>query len=149
MNIKKFAPLALVGVLIFAKGIQGFAEIPTGSDFSQDRQQDAVAPAHPESGASIPKGNIFALLAVGIIGIICIRRKKKAAKNAVRSPMPQPPQPTPAGRKQAFIDLNKQYLNLQYKITRTKFTGDRPSTALRNEISDIERKVRLISRALE
>ena len=144
--MKTFAPIALVGVLIFVMRIQGFAEIPVGSDFSQDHRQDAVAPSHPEFGASIPKRNFFALLAVGIIGIICIRRKNKAAKNAVQAPTPHPP---PASRKQAFIELNKQYLCLQYKITRNKYSGDTPSAALRKEISDIERKVRLISRALE
>jgi hypothetical protein len=144
--MKTFAPLALVGVLIFVMGIQGFAEIPAGSDFSKDRQQDEVAPAHPESGTSIPKHNIFALLTVGIIGVMIIRRKTKAAKRAVQSPTTQS---APASRKQALIDLNKQYLNLQYKVTRNKYSGDTPSAALRKEISDIERKVRLISRALE
>ena len=147
--MKTFAPLALVGVLIFVMGIQGFAEIPAGSNFSQDRRQDAVAPALYESGTSISKRIILILLTVGIIGITSIRRKTKAAKNAVRPPTPQPPQLTPSGRKQAFIDLNKQYLSLQYKVTRNKYSGDTPSAALRKEISDIERKVRLISRALE
>ena len=45
--------------------------------------------------------------------------------------------------------LNKQYLNLQYKITQNKITGDHPPNHLLEEISDLERKVRLISRALE
>jgi hypothetical protein len=48
-----------------------------------------------------------------------------------------------------FNSINKQYLNLQYKITQHKFSGDRPPDCLAKELSDLERKVRLISRALE
>ncbi|MBW2443458.1 MAG: hypothetical protein JRH12_23505 [Deltaproteobacteria bacterium] len=52
-------------------------------------------------------------------------------------------------RDKAFIELNKQYLNLQYRITQHKFSGDFPPDGLKEEITSIERKVRLISRALE
>jgi hypothetical protein len=52
-------------------------------------------------------------------------------------------------REKEFIKLNKRYLNLMYKKAQCKISGDKPSDDLMNEIADIERKVRLISRALE
>jgi hypothetical protein len=48
-----------------------------------------------------------------------------------------------------FIKLNKRYLNLIYKKAQCKISGEKPSEDLIKEIADIERTVRLISKALE
>jgi hypothetical protein len=83
---------------------------------------------------------------VGVVGVLIVRRKKKTKE----SPLQQTTPPrTSEDRDKAFIQLNKQYLNLQYKITQHKFSGDKPPEGLLEEISNIEREVRLISRALE
>jgi hypothetical protein len=52
-------------------------------------------------------------------------------------------------RQKEFIKLNKRYLNLIYKKAQCKISGEKPSEDLMKEIADIERKVKLISRALE
>jgi hypothetical protein len=52
-------------------------------------------------------------------------------------------------RQKEFIKLNKRYLNLIYKKAQCKIAGETPSKDLMNEIADVRRKVRLISRALE
>ena len=52
-------------------------------------------------------------------------------------------------RQKEFIKLNKRYLNLIYKKAQCKIAGETPSEDLMNEIADVRRKVRLISRALE
>ncbi|MGD2096698.1 MAG: hypothetical protein PVG35_03905 [Desulfobacterales bacterium] len=71
---------------------------------------------------------------------------KKCPNHAAQTAAPQIP---PAVRDKVFVNLNKQYLNLQYKITQHKFSGNPPPDNLLREISDIERRVYLISRALE
>jgi arginine exporter protein ArgO len=88
----------------------------------------------------------LALLAVGLIGVLSVRRKKKTKRSPAKH---KTPQTVSQDRNRAFIQLNKEYLNLQYKITQHKFSGDIPPDALIEEITNIERKVRLISRALE
>jgi hypothetical protein len=52
-------------------------------------------------------------------------------------------------RQKEFIKLNKRYLNLIFKKTQCKIAGETPSKALMNEIADVRRRVRLITRALE
>ena len=99
-----------------------------------------------KAGVSIPKSAFLVLLAVGSVGALCVRRKKNSKTG---TPQQEKPQTISEDRDKAFIELNKQYLNLQYKITQHKFSGDRPPEGLIEEISNIERKVRLISRALE
>ena len=98
------------------------------------------------ASVSVSKGTVLILLTVGIIGVLSVRRKRKTPKSLAQ---PSAPQTTHKDRHSVFIDLNKQYLNLQYKIAQHKFSGDAPPDGLLKEISDIERKVRLISRALE
>jgi hypothetical protein len=83
---------------------------------------------------------------VGVIGMLSVRRKKKNKRSPAKK---RAPQTTSKNRNRAFIKLNKQYLDLQYKITRHKLTGDSPPDGLLKEISDLERKIHLISKALE
>ena len=52
-------------------------------------------------------------------------------------------------REKEFIKLHKRFLNLSYKMAQLKISGDTPPDDLLWEIADIERKIRLISKALE
>jgi hypothetical protein len=52
-------------------------------------------------------------------------------------------------REKKFIKLHKRFLNLSYKMAQLKISGETPPEDLLWEIADIERKIRLISKALE
>ncbi len=83
---------------------------------------------------------------MGIVGVLSVRRKKNSKGNPAQH---EKLQAASDDRDKAFVELNKEYLNLQYKITQHKFSGERPPDGLIEAISNIERKVRLISRALK
>ena len=124
----------------------GFSETNSEPDKpSNSRQHETFSPGG-SSGASISKRAALMLLAVGVIGVLIVRRREKNRAIETRHTTSQT---KPAGRDRAFIELNKQYLNLQYKMTQHKFSGDAPPDGLMKEILEIERKVHLISRALE
>ena len=146
MKIKNLQYVAAVCTLMIGIGVLGLVEIHTKPEaLRYDRQHQIV---QPDSERSVPisKGTCLALLAMGIIGVLCVRHKKKAPKRTAQHITPQT---VSEDRDKVFIDLKKQYLNLQYKITRHKFSGDTLPDCLLGEISEIERKLRLISRALE
>ena len=147
MKIELLAHTATISIIILCAGAIGFYEAFAGSEGSPPaHQQHQIATQDGIAPVSIPKGTILLLLVVGIIGVLSVRRKKKSIKGLAQT---EASQTTHGDRDKAFIDLNKQYLNLQYKITQHKFSGDTPPDGLLREISDIERKVRLISRALD
>lgn len=129
MKIKNLAYIASIGILTIAGGVLGFEAAP-----------------HSKPSISIPKSTILVLLAVGVVGVLSVRRKKKTKGKPVQQ---KTPQSISEDRDKAFIQLNKQYLNLQYKVTQHKFSGVNPPDGLLDDISNIEREVRLISRALE
>ena len=52
-------------------------------------------------------------------------------------------------RQKEFIKLNKRYLSLIYQKAQCQISGEKPSEDLLNEIAELERQVRLISKALE
>lgn len=52
-------------------------------------------------------------------------------------------------REKEFIKLHKRFLNLSYKMAQLKISGETPPDDLLWEIADIDRKIRLISKALE
>ena len=52
-------------------------------------------------------------------------------------------------REKEFIKLRKLFLNLSYKMAKLKISGETPPDDLLWEIADIDRKIRLISKALE
>ena len=146
MKIKNLAIIALISMIICGIGILTFLDVPDTSVILTHSQQHQTPEPNSDRSFSISKSTTLLLLAVGLIGALSVRRKK----NNKRSPVqPNRSQITSVDRDQAFIKLNKQYLNLQYKITQHKFSGDRPPDCLAKELSDLERKVRLISRALE
>ena len=127
MKIRNLAYIASISILIIGSGVPGFLEtrkkpmIP-----NQDRQHHLSAP-HSKLFVSIPKSTIWVLLAVGVIGVLSVRRKKKIK----RSPAQQrAPQKKSEDRDKAFIELNKEYLNLQYKLTQHKFSGENPPDGL-------------------
>ena len=52
-------------------------------------------------------------------------------------------------REKELIKLNKRYLNLIYQKAQYKLAEKIPPDALLNEIVDVERKLAIISRALD
>jgi len=146
MKIKNLAYIASISVLIIGGGFLGFLEMRKKPVIPRHgRQQQLTTPDNSPS-VLIPKSTVLALLAVGVIGVLSVRRKKKNRRSPAQH---KTPQIISEERDKAFIQLNKQYLNLQYKITQHKFSGDKPPEGLIEEISNIEREVRLIARALE
>lgn len=146
MKLKYLAYLASISILIVGGGVLGFLEIRKKPEIPDHSRRQHLGAPDSNPSVSIPKSTILVLLAVGGIGAMCVRRKKESRKITDQHKMP------PASsddRNKAFIELNKQYLNLQYKITQHKFSGDIPPEGLIEEMTNIERKVRLISRALE
>jgi len=138
--------MASISVLIIGGGVLGFLEIHKKLTIQHQGRQHHQAAPHSNPSNSIPKSTILVLLAVGVVGVLSVRRKKKTKESPVQQTTPPR---TSEERDKAFIQLNKQYLNLQYKITQHKFSGDKPPEGLLEEFSNIEREVRLISRALE
>ena len=146
MRIKNLIAIAAISILIIGAGSLGFFEIHKNPGIPHQGRQDHLAAPDNAAFGSIPKTIFLVLLAIGAAGALSVRRKKHPERNTAR----QKSQPSmPEDRDRAFIELNKQYLNLQYKITQHKFSGDNPPDGLLDEISNIERKVRLISRALK
>ena len=146
MKIKNLAYIASISVLIIGSGVLGFLEIHKKPAIPHQGRQHHQAVPHSNPSISIPKSTILVLLAVGVVGVLSVRRQKKTKGSAVQH---KTPQRISEDRNKAFIKLNKDYLNLQYKFTQHKYSGDTPPDGLLDEISNIERKVRMISRALE
>jgi uncharacterized protein HemX len=146
MKIKKPAFIALTSMAICGIGVFGFLGIRNKTVILRDSFQHQIPEPENDRSAPISISTALLLLAVGVSGALSVRRKKK---NKRRSAQKNEPQTTSDDRNKAFVKLNKQYLNLQYKITQNKFSGENPPDCLRKEISDLERKVRMISRALE
>ena len=146
MKIKNLAFIALISMIICGIAVNGILEIRNKTVIPHRSHQHQIP--EPDSGRSalIPKGTTLLLLAVGAIGALGVRRKKKNKRSPAQK---NEPQTTSDDRNKEFIKLNMQYLNMQYKITQYKFSGENPPDRLRKEISELERKVRLISRALE
>jgi flagellar basal body-associated protein FliL len=146
MKMKKPAFIALISMILCGIGILGFLEIRNRLVTPRQRLQLQTPKPDSDRSASISISAVLLLLAVGISGALSVRRRRK---NNRRSAQKIEPEKIPDDRNRAFVRLNKQYLNLQYKITQNKFSGENPPDQLLKEISDLERKVRLISRALE
>lgn len=146
MKTKIPVSIALISMMIGGIGILRYFERHTPSVFLRPGYHHQLPEPNGAPIVSISKNTTLLLLAVGLIGALIIRRQKKNKKAPAQRNGPQPPS---ADRDRAFIALNKQYLNLQYKITQHKFSGDHPPEGLLKEVSDLERKVRLISRALD
>lgn len=145
--MKHLAHTTTICILFLCASLPGLKEAFAGPQSPPPaRRQHQIATQDGNASVSGSKGTVLILLAVGIIGILSVRRKKKAPKGLAQTTSPQT---THRDRDTVLIDLNKQYLNLQYKITQHKFSGDTLPDGLLKQISDIERKVRLISRALE
>jgi ABC-type transporter Mla subunit MlaD len=146
MKIKNLAYIASISMLIISGGVLGFLEISKKSVIRHQNRQHHQATVDIKPSVLIPKSTFLALLAVGVIGVLSVRRNKKTKGSPVQQ---KTPQKISEDRDKAFIELNKEYLNLQYKITQHKFSGENPPDGLIEAISNMERKVRLISRALE
>ena len=138
MKTKTLAFIVLISMIICGIGILRFLELHNRSVILRHSYQDRIPQLNSDRLISISKSTALALLAVGVIGALSVRRKKKNKRSPVQH---NKPQTTSEDRDKAFIKLNKQYLVLQYKITQHKFSGDRPPDYLLNEISDLDRKI--------
>ena len=146
MKIKNLTYIASISVLIIGSGVLGFLEIRKKPAIPHHGRQHHQASPHSKPSISIPKSTILVLLAVGVVGVLSVRRKKKTKGSPVQQ---KTPQRISEDRDKAFIELNKEYLNLQYKITQHKFSDDQLATGQIDGIYNMVRKIRLISRALE
>ncbi|MGD2185310.1 MAG: hypothetical protein PVI71_04240 [Desulfobacterales bacterium] len=146
MNIRNLAFMAFIGIIVCGIAFFGFYEVRNKPVTAPKGHQHQLQGPNKDRSASISKGTALILLAVGVIGALSVRRKKKnksgpAQKNETKKASDD--------RNKEFVRLNKQYLNMQYKLTQHEFSGETPPDFLLKEISDLERKVRLISRAFE
>jgi hypothetical protein len=146
MKIKKLAFMALISMMICAIGLLSFFDAHNRSVILRHSHQNQISEPNRDRSISISKSMTLLLLTIGVIGILAVRRKKKNPKDPVQH---NSAQIRSEDRSKSFIRLNKQYLKLQYKITQHKISGDSPPDSLVKEFSDLERKIRLISRALE
>ena len=146
MKIKNIAFIALISMIICGIAVYGILEIRNQTVIPHLRHQYQIPPPDRDRSASISKSTVLLLLTVGVIGALSVRRRKKRKRSPAQK---NEPQTTSDDRNKEFVKLNKQYLNMQYKITQHKFSGENPPDGLRKEIFELERKVRLISRALE
>ena len=146
MKIKNLSFIALISMTICGIGILKFLDIRNTSGIPSPSDQHQVPEPNSDRSVSPSKSMTLLLLAVGLIGALSVRRKNKNKRGPAQHNRSQL---RSDHRDKAFIKLNKQYLNLQYKITQHKFSGDSPPDCLLKELSELERKVRLISRALE
>jgi len=146
MKTRHRALIVLISMIFSGISLLGFFEGHDKAVIRGQSRQHQIPEPNGDRSASISKSTIFFLLSVGIIGALSVRRRQKSKR---RTAIQSYPQKASEDRHKAFVKLNKQYLNLQYKIAQHKFSGDSPPEGLLKEISDLERQVRLISRALE
>jgi hypothetical protein len=146
MKIKNLALIALISMMTYGIAIYGIIKVISRSvNYPRSLHYQTSAPGSDRS-ASISKSTALLLLTVGIIGVLSVRRMNRNTRGSAQK---RGPQTLSDDRNEAFIELHKQYLDLQYKITLHRSSGARPPEALQKEVSDLERRVRLISRALE
>lgn len=146
MKIKNLALIALISMMTYGIAIYGIFKVISRSVIYQRNLHYQILEPGSDRSVSISKSTALLLLTVGIIGVLSVRRMNKNPRGSAQK---RGPQTISDDRSAAFIKLNKQYLDLQYKITLHKSSGVAPPEGLQKEISDLERRVRLISRALE
>ena len=146
MKLKKPVLIAVISLMICGIGVLGFLVLFNRPAIPPHGTPHQVLEPESDRSVSISVSTVLLLLAVGIIGVLSVRRQKKDKRKPGQK---KAPQILSDERNRAFVSLNKQYLNMQYKITQHKFSGENPPDGLQKEISDLERRVRLISKALE
>ena len=146
MKISNLALIAFISTIICGIAVYGILQIHNQVAIQHRGHQHQIPQPGSDRSAAISKSTALLLLAAGFMGVLSVRRKKKNKRDPAQK---RGSQTTSEDRNEAFIKLNKQYLDLQYRITLHKSSGDTPPAGLQKEISDLERKVRLISRALE
>lgn len=77
MKIKSFSLCAIIGVVITGLMILLIFSRPDESEISQLNKQNQISFPETYAAASISKGTILLLLAVGVIGVLGVSRKKK------------------------------------------------------------------------
>jgi len=138
--------MVLISMILSEILLLGFLELHAKAVVLRQSRQQQIPKPNGNRSASISNSTIFFLLSVGIIGVLSVRCRRKSKR---RMAIPNHSQKAPEARHKAFIKLNKQYLKFQYKIAQHKFSGNSPPDGLLEAFSDLERQLRLISRALE
>ena len=146
MKIRTPAFIALISMIVCGVGILGFLMIRSRPIVSGHDLAHQVQQSDSDSSAPISLSAALLLLAVGIAGVLGVSRKKNDNSSTAQHTATRPKK---NDRDKAFVNLNKQYLNLQYQMTQHRICGDDPPDDLREEIFEIERKVKLIAKALE
>ena len=146
MKIRNLALIAFISTIICGIAVYGTLQIHYQMTIPQRGHQNQMPQPGSDRSAPISKSTALLLLAVGLMGVLSVRLRKKNKRGPAQK---SGSQTTSEDRNEAFIKLNKQYLDLRYRITLHKSCGDTPPAGLQKEISDLERKVCLISRALE
>jgi len=77
MKIKSLSLCAIIGILITGLIILIILSLPDKSDISQRNNQNQISISEIHAAASLSKGTILLLLAVGVIGALGISRTKK------------------------------------------------------------------------
>ncbi len=80
MKIKSFSLFAIIGVIIIGLMILLIVQRPHESEISQLNDQNQISVPESYMAASISKGTILLLLAVGVIGVLGVGRKKKGTR---------------------------------------------------------------------
>ena len=90
MKIKSFSLCAIIGVIIIGLMILFILSRPDDSEVSQLINQNQLSVPESYAAASISKGTILLLLAVGVIGVLGVSRKKKdSGSHAQNNEIPQ------------------------------------------------------------
>jgi hypothetical protein len=81
MKIKHFTFFLLIGILLSGLVIVGFISVHDKEETPKQINQNLFQVRESYNAASVSKGTILLLLAVGIIGVLGISRKKKELGN--------------------------------------------------------------------
>lgn len=146
MKIRTPAFIALISMIVCGVGVLGFLKIRSRPLVSGHNLAHQVQESDSDPSVPISLSAALLLLAAGIAGALGVSRKKNDDSSSAQHTAARPKK---NDRDKAFVNLNKQYLDLQYQMTQHRICGDDSPDDLREEISEIERKVKLIARALE
>ena len=81
MKIKSLLLCAITGIVITGLMLLLILSHPNDSETSQLNNQNQISVSESYTAASISKGTILVLLAVGVIGVLGVSRKKKDSES--------------------------------------------------------------------
>jgi hypothetical protein len=107
MKIKNLIFFLLIGILLSGLGTAGFISVHDKEDSSMPINQNSTQVPKSYNAASVSKGTILLLLAVGVIGVLGISRKKKELG-------------TPDQRNEAREEPDRQNMNEDKQILKVR-----------------------------